>query len=175
VLIEPDGGAAPSTTPTYAQLLHAQTNVANGTGTLADQGVIMQGSAANLVAAAGSGFGLSPEGAAPLIASIQESLHILDGIESNLVAVRRAPQLGTLPAARTASNFTHGVANDHQGIVQGVLSLKATLNQMLDAYQKAVANYHAVEQQVTDSVNQLGQAVHNGTLPPPSHGRIRAV
>jgi hypothetical protein len=175
VLIAPDGGGAPSNLPNYAQLLQAQTNVANGTGTLADQGVIMQGGAANLVAAAGSGFGLSPEGAAPLIASIQESLRMLNDLDYHLEVVQRAPQLGTLPAARKASTFTHGVANDHQGIVQGVLSLKATLNQMLDAYQKAVANYHAIEQQVTDSVNQLSQAVHNGTLPPPRHGRIQAV
>jgi hypothetical protein len=106
---------------------------------------------------------------------VQESLKILESIENDLKAVDAAPQLGTLPAARKASTFTHGVANDHQGIVQGVLSLKATLNQMLDAYQKAVANYHAIEQQVTDSVNQLSQAVHNGTLPPPRHGRIQAV
>jgi hypothetical protein len=176
-MIADPGGSSPASVPNFSALIQqAQAKDAAGTANMADQGIIMQGSAGNLVGAAGTGFHITPEAAPAMIASVQESLHILNDMAADLARIQEAPQLGGLPAAQKVSGFTQSVATDNvQGYVQGILSLQGTLEQMLHAYQKAVANYHEIEQQVADSANQLQQAVQQNTLPPPQHGRIQAV
>ena len=170
--IDPGGGAAPA--PPVPNINQALANLQSGKGTIADQATVMSGSASNLVAAAGTGFKLDPEAATALIASCDESLKVLSDITQDLVNVRETPRLGGTKGAQTVSSFTQKVAADPQGIVAAVHSLKATIMQMRQAYQKAVANYQAIEQQVTDSVNKLAQEVKQENAPVPQHGRIRA-
>jgi hypothetical protein len=171
VEISPGGGAPPPSVPNINQAL---ANLQSGKGTMADQATVMSGSATNLVASAGTGFKLDPEAATALIASCDESLKVLDHIQADLAFVRNAPHLGRTKGALTVSAFTQNVASDHQGIVNAVLGLQATVSQMRQAYQKAVANYQAIEQHVTDSVNKLAQEVQQENAPMPQHGRIRA-
>jgi hypothetical protein len=173
VEIDPGGGgAAPA--PPVPNINQALANLQSGNGTIADQATVMSGSATNLVAAAGTGFKLDPEAATALIASCDESLRVLDGLTGDLIQVREAPKLGGTRGARTVSSFTQKVASDPQGIAAAVVSLKGTITQMRQAYLKAVANYQAIEQQVTDSVNKLAQEVKQENAPAPQHGRIRA-
>lgn len=166
--ISPGDGAAPAV-PNINQAL---ANLQSGTGTIADQATVMNGSATNLVAAAGTGFKLDPEAATALIASCEESLDVLNSIGADLQMVREAPKLGATKGAQTVSTFTQKVASDPQGIVEAVKSLESTVWQMQQAYQKAVANYQAVEQQVSDSVNTLSKEVQQQNAP--QHGRMRA-
>jgi hypothetical protein len=154
----------------------ARANLNSGTGTLADQATVMNGSAQNLVAAAGTGFTLHPEAATALIASCVESLNVLEGMQSDLRNLREAPRLGGTKGAQTVSAFTHNVANDHKGIVEAVRNLQGTIDQMRQAYIKAAANYHELEQQVADSVKKLDQEVQQEkNAPVPGKGRIRPV
>ena len=169
--ISPGGGAPPPSVPNINQAL---ANLQSGKGTIADQATVMSGSATNLVASAGTGFKLDPEAATALIASCDESLKVLDGITQHLMTVREAPKLGATNGARTVSSFTQKVATDPQGIAAAVLNLQGTITQMRHAYQKAVANYQAIEQHVTDSVNKLAREVQQQNAPVPQHGRIRA-
>jgi hypothetical protein len=166
------GGAVPDFSAAVAQ---ASGNIAAGKGTLNDQATVMSGSAANLVASAGSGFKLDPDAATALIASCDESLKILEGMERDLQYIREAPKLGQTQPAQHVAQFTQAVANDPRGMVRAVENLRATINQMRDAYKKAVANYQSIEQQVTDSANKLASEVQRQNQPAPQHGRIRAV
>jgi hypothetical protein len=133
----------------------------------------MAGSAANLVAAAGTGFHLTPEAATALIASCDESLAVLNGLLEDLLTVRQAPKLGKTKGGEAVSSFTQQAAIDAQGIGAAVDNLKHTIAQMRQAYQKAAANYQTIEQQVTDSVNTLKREVQQLNVPTTQQGRIR--
>ena len=169
--ISAGGGAEPGV-PNINQAL---AKLLTGHGTIADQATVMTGSATNLVSAAGTGFKLDPEAATALIASCDESLDLLRKIEMDLYNVREAPRLGGTKGAHTVSTFTQKVASDPQGIVSAVANLQATITQMRQAYQKAVANYHAIEQNVTDAVSKLAREVQQENAPVPQHGRMRAI
>lgn len=160
--------------PAVPDINKALANLDSGNGTIGDQAAVMNGSATSLVAAAGTGFKLDPEAATALIASCDESLRILAEVRQDLGRVQEAPQLGEIGGARTVSSFTQKVATDGRGIVGAVESLRGTISQMRDAYQKAVANYQAIEQQTTDAANKLNQEVQQQNAPAPQHGRIRA-
>jgi hypothetical protein len=125
----------------------------------------MSGSAGNLIEAAGTGFHLEPDAAAILIKACQDSIKELDRLTSDLRNLEQAPRLGTLPGAVIVSEFTQRVATDHQGMIQGVHQLRATLVQMEQAYQKASTNYQETEQHLTDMLKQqaggLGQSQPN--------------
>jgi hypothetical protein len=114
----------------------------------------MQGSASALVSAAGTGFKLEPEAAAILIKACKDSIDELDSLVGVLNTLRTPPNLGTLPGAKTVSEFTANVATDGQGMIQGVEQLKATLLQMEQAYQKASTNYQQTEQALAGMMNQ---------------------
>jgi hypothetical protein len=73
------------------------------------------------------------------------------------------------------SQHTQAVATDDKGMIQAVGCLRATLHQMLAAYQRAFGDYQRIEQQVSDSVAQLTQGLAEGTARPPQQGRMRAV
>jgi len=92
----------------------ALANLHSGNGTMADQATVMTGSATNLVAAAGTGFHLTPEAATALIASCDESLRVLAGLGQDLIAVRETPRLGGTKGALSVSSFTQLVAGDQQ-------------------------------------------------------------
>lgn len=182
--LRPDGGynVTPPPSPAVAGALDlnakvavAEHNLASGTGTLGDQSTVMNGSAANLVAAAGTGFKLDPEAGAALIASCDESLKVLSGIDFDVLNARNAPQLGGTKTAVSVADFTQRAASDPQGIAEAIQNLKGTISQMRQAYQKAVANYQAIEQHVTDSVTQLDREVQQQNSPVQQHGRNRAV
>ncbi|HEX3648390.1 MAG TPA: hypothetical protein VHV49_08175 [Pseudonocardiaceae bacterium] len=166
------GGGATAPPPNIAQAL---AKLQAGQGTINDQATIMNGSAANLVAAAGTGFTLDSEAATALIASCDEALKLLSNAEQNVFRVQEAPKLGGTKGAQTVSSFTHKVASDSQGIAHAIQNLQGTIAQMRDAYKKAVANYQAIEQQVTDSVHKLGQEVRQQNAPTSVPGPIRAV
>jgi hypothetical protein len=117
---------------------------------LADQAKAMSGSAGNLVAAAGTGFKLDPEAAATLIKGCRDALTELDHAAAIATALDAAPQLGTLAGAAQISGFTQQVATDDSGIVVAVHRLRATINQMMSAYQKASTNYQETEQMIAD-------------------------
>jgi hypothetical protein len=148
--------------------------LANEAQTLASQATVMTGSATNLVAAAGTGFKLTPEAATALIASCEESLQTLADIRQDLFVLQHAPELGGIGNARGVSRLTQNVAVDQQGIVAAVNGLQSTISQMRQAYMKAVANYQAIDQQVADSVHILSQEVQQQNSPAAPHGRIRA-
>jgi hypothetical protein len=152
----------------------ALANVRSGNGTLSDQATVMTGSATDLVTAAGTGFTLTPEAATALIASCDKSLDVLHGIARDLRNVRDAPNLGETKGAKAVSALTQNAAKDHQGIVAAVTGLQATITQMREAYQKAVANYQAIEMQVADSANRLTQELRSQNAPATQRGRIRA-
>jgi hypothetical protein len=169
---EGGGATAPAPMPDIEQAL---AKLDAGKGTINDQATVMNGSAANLVAAAGTGFTLDPEAATALISSCEEALNVLGGVAYDLQAVRAAPRLGDTRGARSVSPFTQRVAVDSHGITTAVHNLQGTITQMLDAYKKAVANYQAIEQQVKDSVNTLDQEVKQQNAPAPQRSPIRLV
>lgn len=171
MLDEGGGGTAPAPVPDIAQAL---AKLDAGKGTINDQATVMNGSAANLVAAAGTGFTLDPEAATALIASCEEALRVLSEVVAQTAEViGQAPKLGGTKGARTVSSFTQNVAGDSQGIVRAVNNLQGTITQMRDAYQKAVANYQDIEQQVADSANKLDQEVNQRNAPGPPRGPMR--
>jgi hypothetical protein len=167
------GGEAPTPTP-VPNIDQALAKLHAGQGTINDQATVMNGSAANLVAAAGTGFTLDPEAATALIASCEEALRVLHGAEQDLVNLQQAPRLGGTKGAQTVSSFTHKVASDSQGIAHAIQNLQGTITQMRDAYQKAVANYQAIEQHVADSANKLDQEVRQQNAPTSVPGPLRA-
>jgi hypothetical protein len=129
--------------------------LASGTGTAADQATVMDGSAANLVSAAGNGFRLEPAAARALATSCGESVKILESVEQHLATVANQPSLGSLPGVSRIASFTQSVANDPQGVVRAVDSLRSTLAQMQSAYEKAAGNYEQTEQEVADAVKKF--------------------
>jgi hypothetical protein len=171
VEISPGGSPPePSSVPNINQAL---AHIQSGNGTLFDQATVMAGSATNLVAAAGTGFHLTPEAATALIAACDESIQILRDLDADLIIVREAPKLGKTKGAQAVSSFTQQAGSDAHGIAAAVDNLRATIEQMRQAYQRAAANYQAIEQQVTDSVNKLNQEVQQQNAPARQQGRIR--
>ncbi len=128
--------------------------IAAGTGTAADQATVMDGSAANLVSAAGSGFRIDREAAVTLAKSCGESLAILNSVEQHINTLQAAPKLGSLPGVGEIATFTKNVATDPEGIAKAVQSLQATLQQMQTAYEKAAADYEQTEQEVKDALSK---------------------
>lgn len=138
-----------------ANFTESAKKIASGTGTAADQATVMDGSAANLVSAAGSGFKLDHEAAVTLATSCGESLAILNSVQQHIGTLQRAPKLGSLPGAPGIATFTRDVATDPEGIAKAVQSLQATLEQMQTAYEKAAANYEQTEQDVKDALSKF--------------------
>jgi hypothetical protein len=169
VLINPDGSVSATPTP---DINAALANLNSGKGTVADQATVMNGSAANLVNAAGTGFTLDPAAATALIASCDESLDILLTISEDLRLVQETPRLGGIKAAQDVATFTQKVASDPKGIAKAVSDLQGTIAQMKQAYQKALGNYQAIDQQVSDTVNKLAAEVNQVNSPAPQRGRI---
>lgn len=126
--------------------------VTHGTGNQAAQ---MDGSAGNLVKAAGGGFKLDPHAAATLAAACQAAMDKISDMQGDLVNIQQAPKLGTLTGATAVANYTQNVATDPQGMVQAVQSLNATLKQMHDAYIQASKNYQETNEQVADILKKI--------------------
>src|SRR6266566_7445330 len=116
------------------------------------QAVQIESSAKNFVAAAGTGFHIEPEAAATLIKACQDSLHELEQLSKDLMAVSQAPKLGQTPVAKVVAPFTQRVGTDQQGMVPAVESLKKTLADMIRAYQKASTNYAETEAIIAQSL-----------------------
>lgn len=133
-----------------------QVAVSQGTGSQAAQ---MDGSASNLLKAAGGGgsggFKLDPAAAAQLAASCQTAIdHILD-MEADLSIIQQAPKLGSLQGAQTVASYTQNVATDPQGMLQAIQSLRATLLQMHDAYVQASTNTQETNDQIADVLKKI--------------------
>ncbi len=126
--------------------------VAQGTGGQAAQ---MDGSAGNLLAAAGKGFTLDPQAAATLAAACRSAMDTIRGMTRDLDNISQAPKLGTLEGAQVIATYTQNVATDPQGMLQAVESLNATLQQMHDAYLQASRNYQETNEQVADILSKL--------------------
>ncbi len=126
--------------------------VSQGTGNQAAQ---MDGSAGNLVKAAGGGFKLDPAAAASLAAACQAAMDKILDMQGDLINIQQAPNLGTLAGAQAVANYTQNVATDPQGMVQAVQSLNATLQQMHDAYIQASTNYQETNEQVADILKKI--------------------
>lgn len=156
MLIAPDGGGIAAVAQQDVQNFAASARkLASGTGTAADQATVMDGSAANLVSAAGNGFRLDPAAAKALATSCAESVEILESVRQHLSTVAGAPSLGTLPGVSQIATFTQHVASDPQGIVHAVASLQSTLAQMRSAYEKAAGNYEQTEHEVADAMRNF--------------------
>jgi hypothetical protein len=121
---------------------------------LAAQAQTTQGSAAELINQAGTGFHLEPWAAAVLIKCMDDCLIEVETSIRQAYALQEAPQLGTLAGAVTISKFTQAVATDEQGILPAVLALRATFVQMRQAYQKASTNYQETDQMLADIMKQ---------------------
>jgi hypothetical protein len=160
-VIEPAGGD--ETNAQVAEVAqteaHDKSFVVGALGNLtspAGQAAAMDGSAGNLLSAAGSGgFKLDPQAAAALAASCQEAIDEISDLVIDLETVQQAPNLGTLSAAQEVSAYTQNVAIDGQGIVQAFSSLNATLQQMHDAYVKASTNYQETNEQIAEIMSKL--------------------
>ncbi|HEV3358680.1 MAG TPA: hypothetical protein VG247_17925 [Pseudonocardiaceae bacterium] len=126
--------------------------VSQGTG---NQAAKMDGSAGNLVKAAGGGFKLDPHAAASLAAACQAAMDEIRTMSNDLLNIQNAPKLGSLNGAQTVSTYTKNVATDPQGMVQAVQSLNATLQQMHDAYIQASKNYQETNEQVADILKKI--------------------
>lgn len=161
MLISPDGGGAEVQQIAAVQHQDVQDfaasarKLATGTGTAADQATVMDGSAANLVSAAGNGFRLDPAAAKTLAVSCAESVQILESVKQHLSTVAGEPSLGSLPGVSQIATFTQHVASDPQGIVHAVTSLQSTLTQMRSAYEKAAGNYEQTEHDVAAAMKNL--------------------
>ncbi|HEX3781047.1 MAG TPA: hypothetical protein VHX38_15405 [Pseudonocardiaceae bacterium] len=124
-------------------------------GTAADQAAVMDGSAATLVSAAGTGFKIEPAAATALAISCGDSIRTLEAVQVHLRTVTQAPKLGALPGVPEIASFTGNVGSDHQGIEKAVNSLMSTLTQMQTAYENAAKSYQNVDQEVNDAVSKF--------------------
>jgi hypothetical protein len=129
--------------------------LASGTGNAADQATVMDGSAANLVSAAGTGFKIQPEAAKALAESCGESLRILGTVRNDILTVAEKPALGTLPGVSDIATFTGKVGGDDQGIGKAVESLMSTLTQMQQAYENAARSYQNIDDEVKAAVSKF--------------------
>lgn len=134
----------------------------------ATQAAKMDGSAGNLLKAAGGGFKLDPQAAASLAAACQTAMDKISDMQVDLQAISQAPSLGSLSGAQAVANYTQNVATDPQGMVQAMQSLNATLQQMHDAYVQASTNYQETNDQVADILKKIDpdyKAPAAGTTP----------
>jgi hypothetical protein len=135
-----------------ARQAHGAINLGEHVAAVANvQAKQVEGGAKNLVAGAGSSFHVEPAAAATLIKSCQDALDQLDLLVNSTITLHQAPQLGTSPGANVISKFTQDVATDSQGILPAIISLKATLNDMIAAYRKASTNYAETEAHLAQS------------------------
>lgn len=141
---------------------------------LNQQAAAMQASAQSLKAAAGSGFHLEPEAAATLIKACQDSLHELNTLQRQLLAIGQAPKLGQTPGAQVIAPFTRDVATDQQGMIPAIAHLQNTLQAMMEAYQQASTNYQETEAIIAASLKHQ-QATLPSTPSPRPQGHNRAV
>lgn len=155
MLIAPDGGLTAVQHEDVQNFAASAQKLASGTGTAADQATVMDGSAANLVSAAGKGFRLDPAAAKTLAVSCAESVKILESVRQHLTTVAGEPSLGSLPGVSQIATFTQHVASDPQGIVHAVASLQSTLAQMQSAYEKAAGNYEQTEHDVAAAMKNF--------------------
>ncbi|HEY4453934.1 MAG TPA: hypothetical protein VGN81_06440 [Pseudonocardiaceae bacterium] len=135
----------------------------------ASQAAQMDGSAASLVKAAGSsgagGFKLDPAVAANLAAACSTAMEHIRDMEGDLTTIQQAPNLGTLQGAQTVANYTLNVATDPQGMLQAMQSLKATLQQMHDAYIQASTNYQETNTDIANILNKMDGGQSNAAAP----------
>jgi alpha-D-ribose 1-methylphosphonate 5-triphosphate synthase subunit PhnG len=170
-MLEPSDGVTTNADAQQIALVERrdQTAVAQGSAT---QAAKMDGSAGNLLKAAGGGgsggFKLDPQAAASLAASCQAAIDKIDDMQFDLSNIGQAPNLGTLTGAQAVATYTQNVATDPQGMVQAMDSLKATLQQMHDAYVQASTNYQETNQQVADILTKIDPdyaKAHSGKAP----------
>ncbi len=139
------------------------------TGTSAGQAAIMDGSAGNMVSAAGTGFKIEPSSAAIMAKSCLDGISAIDDMQGSVDVISKASNLGTLHGAQVVANFTQGVAtNPGQGYADSLKSLRATLVQMAQAYQKASTNYEETNQQIADAMKNLNPGAPSTSSPAPS-------
>jgi hypothetical protein len=151
-----------------------QAAVSQGTGS---QAAKMDGSAANLVKAAGGsgagGFKLDPAVAAKLAAACSTAMEHIRDMQGDLTTIQQAPSLGTLQGAQAVANYTQNVATDPQGMLQAMQSLNATLQQMHDAYVQASTNYQETNNDIADILNKMdgghSSSTASGTAPATSN------
>lgn len=154
VLESPDGGAVPMT---------AETLVANRMELVSKQAVQIQSSAKAFAGAAGQGFHIDPQAAATLINACRDALDELNGLQIYMQSVSQAPKLGQTPGAQVVAPFTQNVATDTEGIFPAIQNLTKTLQDMIQAYQKASTNYSQTEELVAQAMKR-----EQATLPPPT-------
>jgi hypothetical protein len=130
-MLEEDGGGGAA--------LDAQVNLIN------KQAAQIQSAAKGFASSAGSGFHIDPSAAATLIKACLDSLDVLDGLDAEVATVGQAPKLGRTPGADVVGPFTQQSGTYPHGIAPAVDNLKATLNDMMDAYKKASTNYEETE------------------------------
>jgi hypothetical protein len=157
-MLEPSDGVTTNADAQQIALVERrdQTAVAQGSAT---QAAKMDGSAGNLLKAAGGGgsggFKLDPQAAASLAASCQAAIDHIRDMEGDLATIQQAPKLGTLTGAQAVASYTQNVATDPQGMVLAMQSLKATLLQMHNAYIQASTNYQETNEQVADILKKI--------------------
>lgn len=117
------------------------------------QSAQIHSAAKGLASAAGGGFHIDPAAAATLIKACQDSLHELESIGRHVITVGQAPQLGKTPGADVVAPFTRESGGYPHGIAPAIDNLKATLNDMISAYQKASTNYAQTEELIKNSLN----------------------
>lgn len=130
----------------------ATLDVAAQTEKINKEAIQIKSAAKGFAAAAGKGFHIEPEAAATLIKACQESLADLNRLSVHLANLRQAPQLGQSPGAQVIARFTQNVANDSEGIAPAIADLRATLNDMIKAYQQASTNYAETEAIIAQSL-----------------------
>lgn len=138
----PDGGAA---TPVA---LEARVE------SVVKESAQIQGAAKSFAAAAGQGFHIEPQAAATLIKSCTDSLNELSRLQQDLMKVGQKPMLGDTPGAKVIAPFTQNAATDPQGIQPAITNLQKTLQDMIQAYQKASTNYAQTEELVQQAMRQ---------------------
>jgi hypothetical protein len=102
---------------------------------------------------------MEPQAAATLINACRDSLNELNQVQTHLTAVAQAPQLGQTPGAQVIAPFTQNVATDTDGIFPALQNLQKTLQDMIQAYQKASTDYAKTEELV-----QQAMLRHRSTL-----------
>jgi hypothetical protein len=119
---------------------------------LSTQAQQIQRSAGSFAAAAGKGFHIEPQAAATLINACRDSLNQLNDLQQHMQTVSQAPRLGQTPGANVVAPFTQSVATDSHGIFPAIQNLTTTLQDMIQAYQKASTNYQQTQEIIEQSM-----------------------
>lgn len=144
----PAGGAQP------AQPEASAVQMADRVQMVVRQAAQIQSSAQSFAASAGSGFHIEPQAAATLINACRDSINELDQVQTHLRSLQQSPPLGETPGAKVVAPFTQSVATDPQGIYPAIQNLVKTLQDMIQAYQKASTDYAETEAIVQASMRQ---------------------